>query len=153
MATKSTSGGRTRQSTQARKPWEKDGPSPNPRGRPPKQPRPIHNRQLRDDFFEISQLEVTIPVQGEPRKMTLMQAIIFKEFEQGLNGHAISRRSLMKWYRTLVTEEEDWGVRFYKAMKQQEAAELERKKKAEGLTPEEEEHLKYLNSDAFKLKD
>jgi hypothetical protein len=131
--------------------WKKGGRSPNPRGRPRKDPKPLHNRQLREDFFEISQLEIAIPVQGKKRKMTLMQAIVFKEFEQGLNGHAISRRNLMKWFRTLITEEEDWNLRLHKIMLQREAAELERKKEEFGLTQEEQDRLDFYNSPAMRL--
>lgn len=82
------------------------GSSGNPNGRPHRRRPPIHDRQVRTDFFDAAHQEITIAENGVRRKMTRIRALFDLEFAEALKGHSASRKHLLTLYRLFSAAEE-----------------------------------------------
>lgn len=80
------------------------GQSGNPRGRRPKAERSMTRRQLRRDFLLALETEIDARVPGQSGKVTVNQAIIWKQIQKALNGDLGAARFVMD-YRDRFTDE------------------------------------------------
>lgn len=62
------------------------GPSPNPRGRPPKAERTYTHRQIRHDILDLMEEKIELKIQGKVQRIPIIQGIYWKMFQKALEG-------------------------------------------------------------------
>lgn len=112
------------------------GSTGNPNGRPRRQRPPIHDRQVRTDFFDAAHQEITITENGVRRKMTRIRALFDLEFAEALKGHSPSRKHLLTLYRLFSAAEEKQQAYFMEMMLRAEEYD-EREAKNNPMTEEQ----------------
>ena len=80
------------------------GQSGNPRGKRQKEARSVTARQIRRDFLRALETEIEATVPGRAGKVTVAEAIIWKQLLQAMKGDYRSAKLVLEWRREFTQD-------------------------------------------------